>query len=239
MRGGGPRMPTCLIVNHALFVTDLALRAAGLPMLPDYDIAIIDEAHTLEAVAGEHLGLKLSSIGVDYTLSRLYNERTEKGLLSVHKVRQGDSAGTKRPRNGHGRSLRKIADWLRGQPAGFNGRVRKPLGLAGASCRRACTRLRRPSATRPAKSKTRPSGSSSTRPRSGAGRWRNEVSDWLKQADEEAVYWVEVEEKSRLRVRLAAAPLDVAPALQENAFQRGADVRVDIGHAVRGLAAAV
>ena len=57
-----------LIVNHALFVTDLALRAAGFGMLPKYDVAIIDEAHTLEAVAGEHLGLKLSSIGVDYTL---------------------------------------------------------------------------------------------------------------------------------------------------------------------------
>ena len=57
-----------LIVNHALFVTDLALRAAGFGMLPNYEVAIIDEAHTLESVAGEHLGLKLSSIGVDYTL---------------------------------------------------------------------------------------------------------------------------------------------------------------------------
>ena len=79
-------------MNHALFVTDLALRGAGFPMLPEYEVAIIDEAHTLEAVAGEHLGLKLSSIGVDYTLSRLYNERTDRGLLSVHKVERRDTA---------------------------------------------------------------------------------------------------------------------------------------------------
>ena len=90
-----------LIVNHALFVTDLALRAAGFPMLPDYEVAIIDEAHTLESVAGEHLGLKISSVGVDYTLSRLYNERTGRGLLSVHKIEKAMplvEAGAVRPR---------------------------------------------------------------------------------------------------------------------------------------------
>ena len=46
-----------LVVNHALFMSDLALRAAGASLLPDYQVAIFDEAHTLEAVAGEHLGL--------------------------------------------------------------------------------------------------------------------------------------------------------------------------------------
>ncbi len=49
-----------LVVNHALFVSDLALRASGFGLLPEYDVAILDEAHTLEAVAGEHLGLQLS-----------------------------------------------------------------------------------------------------------------------------------------------------------------------------------
>ncbi len=47
-----------LVVNHALFITDLALRRPGSGFLPDYDVAIFDEAHTLEAVAGEHLGLQ-------------------------------------------------------------------------------------------------------------------------------------------------------------------------------------
>ena len=75
-----------LIVNHALFVTDLALRLAGFGLLPNYEVAIIDEARRLVSVAGEHLGLKLSSLGVDYTLSRLFNERTQRGLLPVHKI---------------------------------------------------------------------------------------------------------------------------------------------------------
>ena len=57
-----------LVVNHALFFTDLALRAAGASILPEYDVVIFDEAHTIEAVAGDHLGLQLTSGQVEYTL---------------------------------------------------------------------------------------------------------------------------------------------------------------------------
>ena len=46
-----------------------------------------------------------------------------------------------------------------------------------------------------------------------------EITDWLHQEDSRAVYWVEVEEKSRQRVRLASAPLDVAPALRKLLFE--------------------
>src|SRR3954469_19135752 len=47
MQGG-----TILVVNHALFFSDLALRAAGVQYLPKYGLAILDEAHTVEDVAG-------------------------------------------------------------------------------------------------------------------------------------------------------------------------------------------
>ena len=72
-----------LVVNHALFMTDLALRSAGVSLLPDYGVAIFDEAHTLEAVAGQHLGLHVASGQVEYVLSRLYNDRTHKELARV------------------------------------------------------------------------------------------------------------------------------------------------------------
>ena len=52
-----------------------------------------------------------------------------------------------------------------------------------------------------------------------------EITDWLRQDESKAVYWVEVEEKSRLRVRLASAPLDVAPAAAKAALRRGPDLR--------------
>ncbi len=82
-----------LVVNHALYMTDLALRTAGAGFLPEHDVAIFDEAHTLEGVAAEHLGLRASDAGVEYLLSRLYNERTRKGLLAYHRDGRGGRQG--------------------------------------------------------------------------------------------------------------------------------------------------
>jgi ATP-dependent DNA helicase DinG len=72
-----------LIVNHALFFSDLALRRGGASLLPNYDAVIFDEAHMVESVASDHLGVGLSSAAVDRVLSKLFNERTHRGL-AVH-----------------------------------------------------------------------------------------------------------------------------------------------------------
>lgn len=65
-----------------LFFSDLAMRREGGSILPDYDIAILDEAHTVEAVAGDHMGLSLSSGQINYQLNKLWNDRTMKGLFA-------------------------------------------------------------------------------------------------------------------------------------------------------------
>lgn len=46
-----------LVVNHALLMADLKLRREGASVLPAYDGLIIDEAHHLEEVAADHLGV--------------------------------------------------------------------------------------------------------------------------------------------------------------------------------------
>jgi len=73
-------------VNHALFFSDLALRRSGASILPDYDVVIFDEAHNLESVASDHLGVNLSSGQIEYVLNKLYNERTNRGLLVHHRL---------------------------------------------------------------------------------------------------------------------------------------------------------
>ncbi len=77
-----------LIVNHALFFSDLALRAMNpeVGILPKYQAVIFDEAHTLEDVAAEHMGLSITRGQADYLLNRLYHERRGKavGLLTLH-----------------------------------------------------------------------------------------------------------------------------------------------------------
>ena len=77
-----------VVANHALFLTDLAIRAengGGAALLPDYGAVLIDEAHTLENNAASHLGLRLNKAAVLGTLNRLYNPERAKGLL----MRQG------------------------------------------------------------------------------------------------------------------------------------------------------
>ena len=49
-----------VLVNHALLLSDIAARRQGSSVLPDAAFLVVDEAHHLEAVAAEHLGLRLS-----------------------------------------------------------------------------------------------------------------------------------------------------------------------------------
>ncbi|MFQ5807105.1 MAG: ATP-dependent DNA helicase, partial [Phycisphaerae bacterium] len=72
-----------LVVNHALLVSDLALRREGASVLPDYELAVIDEAHTLAQVAADHFGLSVSNSQVRYLLGGLFNERTGRGYLAA------------------------------------------------------------------------------------------------------------------------------------------------------------
>jgi ATP-dependent DNA helicase DinG len=85
-----------LIVNHALFFSDLALRRHDASILPDYDAVIFDEAHTLESVASDHFGLSVSSGQVQYALTRLWNEKTQKGLLKDYPADLGASLASER-----------------------------------------------------------------------------------------------------------------------------------------------
>src|SRR5437588_7258157 len=72
-----------LVVNHALFFSDLALRRAGVGLLPEYKVVIFDEAHTLEDVAADHLGIQVGQGTMDYLLNKLWVPRTGKGLLAL------------------------------------------------------------------------------------------------------------------------------------------------------------
>jgi ATP-dependent DNA helicase DinG len=84
-----------LVVNHALFFLDLFVRSLGRErgILPSHQVAILDEAHTLEDVAAEHLGLTITRGQIEYLLNKLLHERKAGGavalggLLSLH----GDS----------------------------------------------------------------------------------------------------------------------------------------------------
>jgi len=72
-----------VVVNHALFFSDLALQAVQAKLLGAYDLVVLDEAHTVETVASDHFGRNVSSAGVQFLLRELYNDRTDRGVLAL------------------------------------------------------------------------------------------------------------------------------------------------------------
>ncbi|HOU20650.1 MAG: DEAD/DEAH box helicase family protein [Kiritimatiellae bacterium] len=81
-----------LVANHHLLFSDLALRREGAAFLPDVTAVVMDEAHTVEDTASEHLGIRLSPYAFEYWLRRLFNPETGKGLLGY--LRAGGAAQT-------------------------------------------------------------------------------------------------------------------------------------------------
>jgi ATP-dependent DNA helicase DinG len=73
-----------VVVNHHLLASDLAVRIASdnwqeAAVLPPYRRLVLDEAHHLEDIAAQHLGMQVSMLGVQRLLGRL--ERNGRGLL--------------------------------------------------------------------------------------------------------------------------------------------------------------
>lgn len=75
-----------LVVNHHLLFSDLALRRAtghrtGTAVLPSWRHVVLDEAHNVEDAATDHLGARVTRIGMFRTLARL--DRNGKGVLAA------------------------------------------------------------------------------------------------------------------------------------------------------------
>ena len=77
-----------MIVNHALFFTDLAVRREGGKVLADYDVAILDEAHTVEDVASDHLGSIFA--GSSLSAQQTFESDQSKGLLRLLNDREAE-----------------------------------------------------------------------------------------------------------------------------------------------------
>jgi ATP-dependent DNA helicase DinG len=205
-----------LVVNHALFFTDLALRREKVSILPDSEVVVLDEAHTMEAVAGDHLGLNISNGQVEYTLRKLYNDRTNRGLLVHHKLLDAQKQ-VWQCRDRAADFFESIAAWLAQQPKG-NGRVRRPdivPNPLGERLRKLVATLRHEARQIDAPEQRQDLTAAANRLQSIS----QAVDDWLAQTVADSVYWIERGfSRSRLRITLAAAPIDVGPILREHLF---------------------
>jgi ATP-dependent DNA helicase DinG len=210
-----------LIVNHAMFFSDLALRRQGVSLLPDYDAVILDECHTVEAVAGDYLGIRVTNSQIDYQLNKLYNDRTQKGLLVTHDLktlqRQVDQC-----RFATANYFADLLDWWDTQGT-TNGRVNSPAVVENpisGPVEELAGQIKRFAGSIKDDSERKNFEAAHDRLLSLSVT----LKDWNQQNLENSVYWIE-RDKSRRgyeRISLAAAPIDVGTALREELFQNRA-----------------
>lgn len=207
-----------LVVNHALFFSDLALRRAGASILPNYDAVVLDEAHTIESVAGDHLGLGISSGAVEYTLSKLYNDRTNRGLLVHYKLGEAQQE-VERCRVRADDFFGELDRWLNDQ-ASANGRVVVPdivPNLLSPALEKLSRMVRQHGEKFKDEKERFDFNSAAERLHVLAA----EIETWIKHdLPDAAVYWIERTKSRRGQTRfvLCASPIDVGPALREHLF---------------------
>ena len=236
-----------LVLNHTLFFTLLG-RADDEPgegILFKNDFVIFDEAHTVEQVAARHIGVSVSSAQVRYSLQRLWNPRTEKGLLSL--LGKGKSIGMVsellQESDSFFQEVERACDETasaQGSPATRAPRAGVGGGEGAAESQppaRAWTelRIRRPdlvqdNVTLPIQrlretvseliktAEDREMGEELAECNRRLQELREAVAAFLKHESEGYVYWVERSGRAQRTLSLNAAPVDVADYLRRRLF---------------------
>ena len=229
-----------LVVNHALFFADLALRRAGAGLLPDYQVVVFDEAHTLEDVAADHLGLAVSQGGVEYILNQLLAPRSNKGILAT--LGDGDAVvQLEITRQAAEKFFAAVYHWHTGEVRSSergvrssdrvstphsalrtphsNGRVREKKVVPdhlSEEVMKLATQLHELAKGRDSDEERLELASRGDRLLGIA----HSVKEWLGQELTGHVYWVEVRPGRVPRVALASAPIDVGPAMKQQLYDR-------------------
>jgi len=206
-----------LIVNHAMLFSDIAVRRArdGASILPDYDFVVLDEAHTVENIAGDHLGTSISNAQIHYLLNALHNERTGRGILTGKSAKDAVAAVSNARHTVDG-FFNDLRAWLV-EHQSRNGRLREPLDIkqpvtdALVALQQALNTYRGGLSEEGAKSEI---GAAAKRCKEHA----EALSVWHKQEHAESVYWIEGAESQRGRITLCARPIDVGPVLKAELF---------------------
>jgi len=218
-----------VVVNHALFFMETMLLGENEEaadrgiILPHFDEVVLDEAHTVEAVAAEHIGIRLSHAGLRWLLRRLWNPKTECGLLAI--LQQGQI-------------VPKVAALHDRVDSFFRDVDAAVTRLAQTVARQSSTlRIRRPALVRDTLGEPLADLSADLAAvlkkcedkdlRDELSQWnrqatvtRENIGKFLDQSAPEHVYWVERGGTRQSNLELHAAPINVAPFLRQVLFER-------------------
>lgn len=214
MQGGN-----LLIVNHALFFSDLALRAAGVNYLPKYDAVVLDEAHTVEETAAQHFSMKITEGGLRYQLRWLYDPRRGKGLLSTHGPYVNSAIDTVTELlERSDRFFDRCIQW-QNQFGRSNGRIRERNIVENDLTPRLRDLVKhlKSALTHVEEDESRLElSSAAARVELLAGT----LEAIIGQSMEDAVYWIDLPRGASRQVALHAAPINVADGLKEHLFSK-------------------
>jgi len=246
-----------LVCNHAMFFSDLALKSmttdpenpekGGRGILPAYDFAVLDEGHTIEAVASDHFGLSVSESQVRYLLHSLFSAKTTRGFLATLDILDTLAAqdAIDRTERAANEFFELLDRWLATR-APKNGRVREqdiianPLSPAlenlGKSLRALADQLAAKSKGQRLIVDDPEEGEKLSGAEYEIEKQRFELQSYmdrirdmgatinalLAQQVKDAVYWVEATGKTNRRLKWTGSPISVAGQLRTHLFsQRG------------------
>jgi ATP-dependent DNA helicase DinG len=220
------RQANVIIVNHSLL---FALLAAGhfptgnVPgiLFPE-DFMVIDEAHTLPAVATEYFGIQISAYGLRRQLLKLYNpqKRNARGLLVKHgnpglraEVMELTANADLFFKAIQEEFLKKGSTLRLQQPGWFDNALDVPLRDLIHGLSKVENRL-----------EEGPARDELAGARRAMQTYREGISETIQLSDPESVYWLETAGRQGDKVHLRSAPLDVAAPLRQRLFDRGTGV---------------
>ncbi len=218
-----------LVVNHTLFFTLLGTtdEASEGGVLFKNDFVIFDEAHTVEQVASRHIGLSVSSGQVRFALNRLWNPKTEKGLLAT--LRQGDSvrlaAGLLQAADEFFYAVEQRCEDLVQQQTETKRdarqwtelRVRQP-DLVEDNVTLPISRLREAVGALIKESEDSEIGQELMECNRRLTELREAIAAFLTQGEDHHVYWVDRGGRTQRNITLNAAPVNVAEFLRRRLF---------------------
>ena len=208
-----------IVTNHALYCTDIMLRRLDSGLLPEHDVLIIDEAHHFERVASDHFGLEISRRGMRWFLRRLTGGRMSPGLIGRLGGEGVEGVRTLLLRlavtsDGF---FDSIDVWFAAQPGG-NGRYRQPYIVEDTLSPPLAELADRLEGLADEQEKPEVAVEVSAFGQRALG-MATMVRSLLAVDDPDMVYFVE-RDPTRRATRVAARPLDVAPTLETELFDR-------------------
>ncbi len=223
-----------LVLNHTLFFMHLGgideENEGGI--LFKNDFVIFDEAHTVEKVASKHIGIGVSDAQLRYSVHRLWNPQTQKGLLRTINRGPIELVGEVLDQSDKFfANVENVCEEISGEttrrgskpPRWGELRIRRP-DLVDDNITLPLQRLRESISDLVKGSDDKETGQELQECNRRLIEIKEAIAHFLRHDTKDHVYWVERSGKSQKTIALNAAPINVSGFLRQRLF--GADTSV-------------